>query len=483
MTPNAPTSARDHALLAVALFAAVAFFIRAWEGDLHGDSVRYAAIAKNILATGQWLTMQDEPGRLYANKPPLMFWLVAAGFKLLGPTVYAARFWSCLFGAASCVVVFLLARETLATGAAVLGAVTLATMGGFLKNATDVRMDSLVALCTAASAYGLALAHLGEKPKWLLLGGLAAGVSLLAKAAAGAFPLALLVAGLLVWRRRWLISGWFFASLALLALVAVPWHAAMVAHEGKVFSAIYFGGEATGTEVAFGAHLAPNLWQNILALLVRSSPWWPLALVGIWRLRRGEPRERLALALAAMWTILVVLAAAVPAKRYDRYVIPACPAVALMAGNGLLALLPKRWAAKLPGAIALIAVAIALILAILPIKLHSYRCRGFAMARDLLEQLEPAEKSLAFYAPGARPLDPHEPTDRNWGARAKAIFYLDRTITLFPSTEALLESGRPFVMARPKHGAHLRDAGFVELLALDDGYSLFLRPERLRPRH
>ncbi len=469
-------------LLAVVLFAAVAFFIRSWEGDLHGDPVHYAAIAKNILATGEWVVMQDEPGRLYANKPPLMFWLIAANFKLFGPGTYAARFWSCFFGAASCIVVFLLARETLDTHAGILAAVVLATMGGFLKNANDVRMDTLVALCTALSALGFVRAHLREKPQWLVVGGLAGGVALMAKAAAGAFPLALLIAALAIWRRRWLVSGWFFAALGLGALVAVPWHAAVVAREGELFTNVYFGGEATGTEVSVGSHLPGNLGENIVALLVRTLPWWPLALVAFWRWRRGDPRERLLLALAALWAALVVLAAAVPVKRYDRYVIPACPAVALLAAGGLWMLLPRRWGPKLPRAVVIIAVAVALLLALFPIKLHSYRCRGFVLARDLLERFEPGAKDLAFYAPGARPLDPHEPTDKNWGARAKAIYYLDRTIALFPSVQTLVESGRPFVMARPERRDDLHRGGFLQLLSLDKGYSLFARPEALHAR-
>ena len=92
--PIGPTQAcpwlRQKGLLVVALFAVLALYVRSWEGDLHGDPLHYAAIAKCILSSGDWLSMHDGPGVFYARKPPLMFWLVAENFKLFGISTYAA---------------------------------------------------------------------------------------------------------------------------------------------------------------------------------------------------------------------------------------------------------------------------------------------------------------------------------------------------------------------------------------------------------
>lgn len=129
-------------VLIVVLCAWVAFFLRNWEGDLHGDPVRYAAVAKTMLTTGEWLTPQDAPGVVYPNKPPLMFWLVAATFRVFGITTWSAKVWSCLFAFGGSILTFLIGRRLFDETVGMLAAAMTAAMSGITINAIDCRLDS-----------------------------------------------------------------------------------------------------------------------------------------------------------------------------------------------------------------------------------------------------------------------------------------------------------------------------------------------------
>src|SRR5437016_13171006 len=84
------------ALLATALLAG-----RLAEGDLIGDPVIYAAVAKSMLVRGEWGT-QYLAGQPFFDKPPLVVWLAALSFKLFGVSTWSARLPGVALGIAAC---------------------------------------------------------------------------------------------------------------------------------------------------------------------------------------------------------------------------------------------------------------------------------------------------------------------------------------------------------------------------------------------
>jgi 4-amino-4-deoxy-L-arabinose transferase-like glycosyltransferase len=97
-------------LALVAFAAVVTMMSRLWEGDLFRDEVLYAAVAKQILVRHEWLNLYlgNDP---YWNKPPLLFWLAAAAYRVGGITTFTAKVFPALFGVGSCVALYLLARR------------------------------------------------------------------------------------------------------------------------------------------------------------------------------------------------------------------------------------------------------------------------------------------------------------------------------------------------------------------------------------
>src|SRR4051812_35235978 len=91
-----------------------------WFADLsvrvlqHPDEGRYGEIAREMAATGDWVTPRLN-GLKYFEKPPLQYWLVAATFDVFGVAEWTARLWPALCGALAIVAVAI-------TGAALGGA-------------------------------------------------------------------------------------------------------------------------------------------------------------------------------------------------------------------------------------------------------------------------------------------------------------------------------------------------------------------------
>ena len=79
-----------------AWIATAALFAVAWFAALdarklqHPDEGRYAEIAREMLASGDWVTPRLD-GLKYFEKPPLQYWLTAAAFSVFGSGEWGAR--------------------------------------------------------------------------------------------------------------------------------------------------------------------------------------------------------------------------------------------------------------------------------------------------------------------------------------------------------------------------------------------------------
>src|SRR5205823_6593521 len=94
---------------------------------VHPDEGRYAEIAREMAATGDWVTPRLN-GLKYFEKPPLQYWLTAIAYRVFGVHEWTARLWPALAG-------FL---AVLALGAAgyALGGVTLGAYAGLVLGTT-----------------------------------------------------------------------------------------------------------------------------------------------------------------------------------------------------------------------------------------------------------------------------------------------------------------------------------------------------------
>ncbi len=462
---------RHRGLLAVALVAVLGFYVRSWEGDLHGDPVHYGAVARTMVATGDWLDPHDAPGVLYARKPPLMFWLVALDFKLFGVSVYGAKFWSCAFAVGVCLLTYLVGRRLFGETAGMLAGAMAATFPGVVPNAIDLRLDSAVSFFTVLAVYGALRAAQDERPRWLLLPGLAAGLGMMVKPSAAIDAAALTAVTLAVWRPRLLIHPYLFGAVALAAAVAAPWHVAMAVRHKGLFTGTYFG-EQIGSRARPGAYFFTNAVGYLLALASRALPWWPLAAYALLRRGRAGLVQRRGMTLAVAWFLAILVMMAVPPLVYNRYMIPAYPAVALLAGWGLSRLLSQRARARVPAVLVGYALVMACVVATVPFAIHTDAARGFQVARAVLDRLEPGP-TVAVYRPDQPPGPAVLPGQ--WNLRSLCVFYLGRNYVNYPQPAQAAARER-FIICRDRERAALQAVGYEPFVELTDRFWLMDRP-------
>jgi 4-amino-4-deoxy-L-arabinose transferase-like glycosyltransferase len=342
---------RAHAVL-LAVGAALIIFARAGAGTLANfDDAYYAEKAKQMLRTGDWLTPRFA-GIERLDNPPLVLWLMAASFAVLGVTNFAAVLWSALAGVACVVATHRLAlrlgREPFEAWAA--GVVLLGT-GYFLKYANHAMFDVILTLLFLCTLLAYRRAWEGSPAAWAAVG-VFTGLGVLTKSVLGLFPLAVIALHVLWCGRfsRALRAGAWLAPIVA-ALVVLPWYGYQLATHHDAFVREHIAwllvqrGLGTGHEA--GSPSSPLGYLRELALTY--WPWLPLALAGLWWTLReafasragGSPEAEFPVAagerLLLLWPLVVIGVLSCAHEKKLWYVMSAFPALALLAAHALAA--------------------------------------------------------------------------------------------------------------------------------------------------
>ncbi len=158
-------------------------------GLMDPDEGRYAEIAREILLLRDWHIphLNLFP---YLEKPPLVYWLTALSFKVLGYTELAARLPSAAAALGGLLLAYGLARSLWGTGPALMGATVLATCSGYVVLGRLLTLDMTFAfLLNLAIGLGYLALRRGRSRLWPWAYG-ALGLAVLSKG-----PVALLLAG------------------------------------------------------------------------------------------------------------------------------------------------------------------------------------------------------------------------------------------------------------------------------------------------
>jgi len=326
-------------------------------GLLGPDEPRYAAIAREMARSGDWMTprLWGEP---WFEKPPLTYWLMAAAFKAGVGEDLAPRLPIAAVSLAFLAFYYCVLRREFGATAAWVGVLLLGSCAGWLAfgrvGVTDMPM---AAAFSTAMLLCLPWVARGESGG-LTAAGILLGLAVLAK---GLVPLVLSLPLLIAARGRW--RAWLRPGPLLgFLLVAAPWQVAMSLSYGEPFwrefllkhhVARIFTDQLQHVQPfwfylpVLAAGLFP--WTPLLALVIRKSLYadirlrfllgWGLFGLGFFSLARNKLPGYL-LPLLPAWSAL--MAVAVAQARRARWALGAC---------GLLVALVPVAIKVLPGAL------------------------------------------------------------------------------------------------------------------------------------
>ena len=314
-------------ILLTAFALVVAFAFQGTRGLYDPSEGRYAEVAREMRATGNYLepTLAHHP---HWTKPPLTYWTIATGLAVLGDNTWGVR--------ASNALAFVVTTLAVAATAATLWGATTGFVAGLIYlsslfpvlGASVATADTLLAMWATLALLAYVRAWRGARPiAWIRVMWLMFGMAFFTKGPPALLPLlAIVVFHKAAQRRHRLFDA---GGLLMFAVSAFWWYGLVIARHHELLG--YFVGKeivARNTSGAF--HRNAHWWGPFVVyapvLLVGSGLWTIDAVRG---LRRVRCTRDSAGAMLLLWILIPLIAFVLSRSRLPLYLLPLYGAIAI----------------------------------------------------------------------------------------------------------------------------------------------------------
>jgi len=302
------------------------------------DEFRYAEIAREMLATGDWISPRLN-GVRYFEKPVLGHWIGAAMQWAFGESTFATRFPSAFSTGLTALFLFLFLRrcgQGPRTGL-VAAFVYLTCLAVFGIGTTDI-LDPLLNLWLTLAIGFFYWAYIetdsNRRTIKLLLVGLCCGLAFLTKGFLAFAVPAVVALAFIVWRLEWsrLLSFVWLPAVAAV-LVALPW-AIMIHRQESDFWHYFFWVEHIQRFLSERAQHSEPPWYFLVRFPGVVFPWIvmvPLAIAGLCKRLSDSTLTGYLLA----WFVMPFAFFSLSSGKLITYILPCLPAFAMLVAIGL----------------------------------------------------------------------------------------------------------------------------------------------------
>lgn len=333
------TTARRELPLALGLLALVAV-TALLRPIIPVDETRYLGVAWEMWNRGDFL-VPFQNGAPYSQKPPLLFWLIHAGWAVFGVNAWWPRLMPALFAAGCLLLIPRLARLLWPqrSEVAAMAPLILASFCLWTVFATAIMFDMMLAFFVLLGYVGLAHAWRTGKSGGFALFAIGLAGGLFSKgpvALLHLLPVALLAplwatVGAPKWG-RWYV-GVLLGVLAGAAAI-LAWAVPAAISGGPAYSQAIFWGQTAGRVTRSFAHREP-FWFFLPVLPLMLAPWsvWPPLWRGASKASLREPAVRFCLS----GLVVAFIGFSIVSGKQAQYLLPE---------SALFAVLFARWAAS-----------------------------------------------------------------------------------------------------------------------------------------
>ncbi len=332
--------ARGSAWLAWLVLAVAWFATTPVRPMLDPDEGRYAEIPREMLASGDLVTPRFD-GLKYFEKPPLQYWATAAVYSVAGLTEWSSRAWSVGLAFGCLALTFAWTRALFGSAAARAALTALAVSPYFLIVGHLNLLDAGLTFFLTAAVFAFTRAQTAPpassaERKWMLTAWVAAALAVLSKGiVVGALAGGALIVYTLIereprpWRRLHPAVG-----LPLFLVLTCPWFI-LVSLRNPGFAGFFFVHEHF-TRFLTTVHQRVEPWWYFLPLLLLGVlPWIAPLVRGVasaWSEASGpatgfKPRRFL-----AVYAVVTLLFFSASGSKLAPYILPMFPVLAALAG-------------------------------------------------------------------------------------------------------------------------------------------------------
>ena len=402
------------------------------------DEPRYAQVAREMLLNRDLIT-PTLGGHTWFEKPALLYWLIAASFKVFGVNEWSARLGPAICGVLTILAVWCVGRRV-DRGMGFWSVIVTASCLGLIVFSRAASFDVVVTMTTT---WALAFFLLHELPttkrKRLLLAGFYSfvGLSLLAKGLVGvvipfgvvgfyyllnifsrkdakaqsktqSFLGAFLSAFAPLREKSSVLSSLIWGIPLALAVSAI-WYGPVIARHGWSFIDEFFVQHHFARYVSNKYHHPQPIWFYPVIILMLVLPWTVHLIAALAKVRswnwRGDDSLSAVRVFSLAWLLLPIIFFSFSGSKLPGYILPAVPAAALLVSDRLTAVRDSKWPLLIAGVTA------ALVLIVLHFAAAPYAnresvrdlltladARGYADAPVLAQRSD--DRSAEFYAYG-----------------------------------------------------------------------------------
>ena len=328
---------RKYILIIIVIGFVILFFNLGGRDLWEPDETRYAVVAREMRETGDWI-LPHLNGEIYAEKPPLFFWLVNLSAFFLGEdSELANRLPAALAGFATILLTFFFGERLFNRRVGLVAALILATCLFFPQISRWMVLDSLLTLLFLLTLYCFYLGYEREEQrrKYHLLAGLFMGLGVLTKGPVAYLTVpiflifALLQRGLKKFWTYDLLLGFLLSSALVLA-----WMIPACITGGEEYTKRILLGQMVARLSGQAPHVhARSFFFYFTRFPVEFLPWvvfLPPAFV--FAFRRGEGIRRKGLLFLSVWFIFIFVFFTFVRGKKDNYILPLYPAAAILLG-------------------------------------------------------------------------------------------------------------------------------------------------------
>lgn len=301
------------------------------------DETRYLTVAWEMRHGGDFLVPHLN-GEVYAQKPPLLFWLINAGWSLAGVAEWTGRALALTYSLLGLMLIRRIVLRLGETEAAARNAMwIMAGIAWFAVFSTAIMFDVLLAVCVLVALLGVVDLAGGRIARGVLVAGLGIGLGVLAKGPVALLDVVFAAASAPLWSavvrsRPGRYYGAFALAVGLGAAIALAWAIPAALRGGEAYADAIFLKQTFGRVTESFAHRRPGWWYALI-LPPMLLPW-PLVLRGRWAECR-QALARPAVRLGLIWSTATVLAFSFVSGKQGHYLLPVLPGLAIAVGVAL----------------------------------------------------------------------------------------------------------------------------------------------------